>query len=44
VHEEYYYGDLVRVHKLLKKSMNHKDKATALHYQLMFRMLDDVLK
>ena len=43
-HEEFYYGDIVRVHKLLKKSMNHKDKATALHYQLMYRMLDDVLK
>lgn len=42
--EEYYYGDLVRVYELLKKHKNHKDKATALHYQMLLRMLENVIK
>lgn len=43
-YEELYYGYVVKVHDLLKKSRKHKDEATRLHYQLMLHMLETAMK
>lgn len=43
-YEDLYFGYVLKVQKLLKKARNHKDKDTALHYQLMLHLLERSLK
>ena len=39
-YEDLYFGYVLKVQKILKKVRNHKDKDTALHYQLMLHLLE----
>lgn len=42
-YEDLYFSYVQKVRDLLKKSSNHRDKETRLHYQLMLHMLDKAL-
>ena len=42
-YEDLYFSYVQKVRDLLRKSLNHRDKETRLHYQLMLHMLDKAL-
>lgn len=39
-----YYGYLLKIRDMLKRKINHPDKNTQLHYQLLLHNLDNSLK